>query len=214
MKKNILYVILGAIFVLTVSCIIAVDSYTIRQLTKDNERLQKNQKVLLEENSRLEAEDKRYKIADSLNVLKVKELQLSLDEYKKYRKEDLSLIAKLKVDKKELQRIINTQANTISELSTAIKDTTDIYGNVVDSLKVFNYTSTWTDVSGVINYKSDSISLAIQNRESLLIVESIKYKRFLGFLWKTKKIDTQTIDVLSRNPNTTILDASFERIEK
>jgi hypothetical protein len=47
-----------------------------------------------------------------------------------------------------------------------------------------------------------------------LIVETVQYKRFWGFLWKTKKIKNREIDVVSKNPATKILGVEFVTIEK
>lgn len=211
MNKKALAIIIALI---TVIIYLAISVTEIERLRSRNEVLSNNQEVLLLENNTLRVERQKYKVADSLNALKVYELRLTLDEYKQYREEDQRLIAKLKIDKSALQQVINTQAATITSLNAELKDTLDSSGVIIDSIKVFNYESTWTDVKGVINTESDSVSLVIHNRESLMIVESVEYKRFLGFLWKTKQIKKREIDVLSKNPNTEIVGASFERIEE
>ena len=182
-------------------------------LTKENARLQNNQSILLSENNALIAESQKYKTSDSLNAIKVNELRLTLEEYKKYRSDDLALINRLKVDKREMQKVIDLQARTIDDLSAPLHDTIVIYKGSEISAKAFSYKSQWTDVDGVVNLQSDSVSLSIKNRESLVIVESVKYKRFLGFLWRTKRIKSRSVDIVSRNPNTEIVDADYESIE-
>ena len=182
-------------------------------LAKENARLQNNQSILLSENNALIAESQKYKTSDSLNAIKVNELRLTLEEYKKYRSDDLALINRLKVDKREMQKVIDLQARTIDDLSTPLHDTVVIYrGSEIDA-KAFSYKSHWTDVDGVVNLQSDSVSLSIKNRESLVIVESVKYKRFLGFLWRTRRIKSRSVDIVSRNPNTEIVSADYESIE-
>ena len=182
-------------------------------LTKENARLQNNQSILLSENNALIAESQKYKTSDSLNAIKVNELRLTLEEYKKYRSDDLALINRLKVDKREMQKVIDLQARTIDDLSAPLHDTLVIYKESEIEAKAFSYRSSWTDVDGVINLQSDSVSLSIKNRESLVIVESVKYKRFLGFLWRTKRIKSRSVDIVSRNPNTEIVGADYESIE-
>lgn len=181
-------------------------------LTKENARLQNNQSILLSENNALIAESQKYKTSDSLNAIKVNELRLTLEEYKKYRSDDLALINRLKVDKREMQKVIDLQARTIGNLSAPLHDTLVIYkGSEIDA-KAFSYQSQWTDIDGIVNLQSDSVSLSIKNRESLVIVESVKYKRFLGFLWRTKRIKSRSVDIVSRNPNTEIVGADYESI--
>lgn len=193
--------------------VVAVLSIRVSSLVEKNNRLQNNQSILLSENNALIAESRKYKTIDSLNAIKVNELRLTLEEYKKYRSEDLALIGKLKVDKREMQKVIDLQAKTIDDLATHLRDTVVIYkGSEIDA-KAFSYKSQWTDVDGVVNLQSDSVNLSIKNRESLIIIESVKYKRFLGFLWRTKHVKSRSVDIVSRNPNTEIIDANYESIE-
>jgi hypothetical protein len=49
------------------------------------------------------------------------------------------------------------------------------------------------------SFKGD---VRVYNR--LVITETVKYKRFLGFLWKTKKVKSREYDVVSDNPYTSI----------
>ena len=185
----------------------------ISSLAKENTRLQNNQSILLSENSALIAESQKYKTSDSLNAIKVNELRLTLEEYKKYRSDDLALINKLNIDKREMQKVIDLQEKTINDLVAPLRDTVIIYKGSETGVKAFSYRSQWTDVEGLINLQSDSVNLSVKNRESLVIVESVKYKRFLGFLWRTKKIKSRSVDIVSRNPNTEIIDADYESIE-
>lgn len=193
--------------------VIAILSIRVSSLVEKNNRLQNSQSVLLSENNALVAESRKYKTVDSLNAIKVNELRLTLEEYKKYRSDDLALINRLKVDKREMQKVIDLQAKTIDDLATHLRDTVVIYkGSEIDA-KAFSYKSQWTDVDGVVNLQSDSVNLSIKNRESLVIVESVKYKRFLGFLWRTKRIKSRSVDIVSRNPNTEIVGANYKSIE-
>lgn len=187
---------------------------TIQSLREENGRLKSNQEILLTEKESVMAQSQLYKASDSLNAAKVTELQLSLSEYKKYRKEDLSLIEQLKVKKSDLQKVVSSQSETMLALNSRLKDSIVIneVTKVVDTLKCFNYNSRWTDVAGCIN--ADTVELQIANRESLKIVETVKYKRFLGFLWKTNKIKSRHVDVVSENPHTKIISIDAINIEQ
>lgn len=185
----------------------------ISHLEAENQRLKNNQELLLTENNAILAECNRYKVADSLNAYKIYELRLTVDEYKKYRSEDLALINKLKLDKSDMQKVIDSQVSTISSLTARLRDTIRIDNGKEIKYKVFEQISEWTDVSGCIDLQNDVVTLSITNRESLTIVESVEYKRFWGFLWKTNKVKNRGIDVVSKNPNTNIVNIDYINIE-
>lgn len=175
---------------------------------QEYERLKRNYETLLYEKESIVAESQKYKVNDSLNAIKVTQLELTLKEYKKLRNEDLKLIKQLKTKGQELQATISIKNETINRLSAQLVDSLVVGAdsNVV-MLKCFNYKSKWTDVSGCIS--RDTIDLQINNRESLKVVETIEYKRFLGFLWKTNKIKNKQAHILSENPNTQIIDCEY-----
>ena len=144
-----------------------------------------------------------YQVNDSLNASQIGELQLKLSEYKKYRQEDIELIKKLRADKP--QTIVKTKTETKYKIKTELRDSV-IYK---DTLKAINYSSYWTDLHGFIS--NDTLQVKITNREELVLVESLQRKKFLGiklpgwlFGYKQK-----TLDVVSKNPNTTIADIEY-----
>ena len=188
----------------------------INNLTERNKTLESNQKVLLSEKEMIMAKSQAYRVSDSLNAAKVTELQLSLSEYKRFREDDLRLIEQLKINKKELQEVISSHIRTIYELRTHVHDTIilDTLTHVKDTLKCFNYKSKWIDINGCVSMIDNNVSLSIRNRESLKIVESAEYKRFLGFLWRTKKVKSRHVDVISKNPATQIINVDYVSIRK
>ena len=212
MKKIIIKIAIIAIAILA----LALAFHKIHKLKEENTRLLSNQEILLTQKQTIMAESQAYRVSDSLNAAKVSELQFTLKEYKKYRAQDLQLIEQLKVKKSDLQKVIDSQTETINSLSAKLNDSIriDTATNIADTLKCFNYKSKWTDVSGCIDLKRDSINLQIKNRESLKIVETVVYKRFLGFLWKTNKVKDRQVDVVSENPNTTITNLDYVSIKR
>ena len=190
--------------------------FRIDNLLSENSRLKSNQDILLSEKESIMAESQKYKVADSLNAIKVSELQLTLKEYKKYRAQDLQLIKQLNIKKSNLQKIINAQSETINALSINIQDSliTDTVTNQIDTLKCFKYKSKWTDISGCLNLRHDTVNIQINNRESLKIIETAIHRRFLGFLWKTKKIKSRHVDIISENPNTKIVDCEYISVKR
>lgn len=212
MKK----VIIKIAIIATAIIALVLAFHKIHKLKEENARLLSNQEILLTQKQTIMAESQTYKVSDSLNATKVSELQFTLKEYKKYRAQDLRLIERLKVKKSDLQKVIGSQTETINSLSAKLNDSIriDTATNKIDTLKCFDYKSKWTDVKGYMDLKCDSISLQIKNRESLKIVETVVYKRFLGFLWKTNKIKDRQVDVISENPNTTIINLDCVSIKR
>lgn len=172
---------------------------------KNLDRIKENMEVLLESNNDLILKARHYQIQDSLNVAQIKSLELTAKEFKTYREEDAKLIESLKIRNKDLEALVNTKLETRDTILVAVHDT-------IPGVATFNYTSTWTDLSGTIDMIKDTIQINIANREDLEIIESVTRKRFLGFLWYCKKLESRKVDVVSHNPNTTIKNVSYTKI--
>ena len=212
MKKIIIKIVLTAVAI--IALVFAFSK--IHNLKEENVRLKSNQDILLTEKEFVMSENQKYKVSDSLNAVRVSELELTLKEYKRYRSEDLKLIEQLKAGKSDLQKIITSQYETISTLSAKLQDSIriDTTTNRVDTLKCFDYKSKWTDVKGCVDLRRDTVELQINNRESLKVVETVTYKRFLGFLWKTSKVKSRQVDIVSENPNTEITNCEYISIKR
>jgi hypothetical protein len=152
-----------------------------------------------------------YKTKDSLNVARIGTLRLTLDEFKKYRKEDAETIEQLKMKGRDLESIVTAGSQTTQEFTSYVRDTIIMKDTISVPARCIEYHDAWMDFSGCMADKSFVGSIEV--RDTIHIVESIKRKRFLGFLWKTKKIKDRKVDLLSRNPNTKITTASSIMIE-
>lgn len=204
MKK---YLILAAI-ILAVAAAFWVQHVKIKRLTEERDRYRSNTEILLQD-------VKTYQTKDSLNAIKVGNLELSLAEYKKYRADDLALIKTLQAKNRDLERVTTTQMETINELRATVRDSV-VYlpGDTVTTiLRCVDIVEPYFELHGCATPDGQFTGTHI-NRDSLLIVETVQYKRFWGFLWKTKKIKNREIDVVSKNPATKILGVEFVTIEK
>lgn len=204
MKK---YLILAAI-ILAVAAAFWVQHVKIKRLTEERDRYRSNTEILLQD-------VKTYQTKDSLNAIKVGNLELTLAEYKKYRADDLALIKTLQAKNRDLERVTTTQMETINELRATVRDSI-VYlpGDTVTTvLRCVDIVEPWFELHGCATPDGQFTGTHI-NRDSLLIVETVQYKRFWGFLWKTKKIKNREIDVVSKNPATKILGVEFVTIEK
>lgn len=180
----------------------------IEKLTDERNRYRGNTETLLQD-------VETYKTKDSLNAAKVRNLELKLSEYKKYRADDLALIKTLQAKNRDLERVTTTQMETINELRATVRDSV-VYlpGDTVTTvLRCVDIVEPWFELHGCATPDGQFTGTHI-NRDSLLIAETVQYKRFWGFLWKTKKIKNREIDVVSKNPATKILGVEFVTIEK
>lgn len=185
-----------------------VQHVKIKRLTEERDRYRSNTEILLQD-------VKTYQTKDSLNAIKVGNLELSLAEYKKYRADDLALIKTLQAKNRDLERVTTTQMETINELRATVRDSV-VYlpsDTVTTVLRCVDIVEPWFELHGCATPDGQFTGAHI-NRDSLLIVETVQYKRWLGFLWKTKKIKNRQIDVVSKNPATKILGVEFVTIEK
>lgn len=184
-----------------------VQHVKIKRLTEERDRYRSNTEILLQD-------VKTYQTKDSLNAIKVGNLELSLAEYKKYRADDLALIKTLQAKNRDLERVTTTQMETINELRATVRDSV-VYlpgDTVVTVLRCIEYSDKWVDLDGCII--NNTFSGKIITRDSLLITESVQYKRWLGFLWKTKRIKNREFDIVSKNPNSKITGFEVITIEK
>lgn len=206
MKK---YLIIAAI-ALAVAAVVTiwVQRSRINQLTGERDKYRTNTETLLQDVS-------RYQTKDSLNAAKVGVLELKLSEFEKYRASDAELIKTLQTKNRELERVTTTQMETINELWATVRDSVVyLLGDTVTTvLRCVDIVEPYFELHGCATPDGQFTGTHI-NRDSLLIVETVQYKRWLGFLWKTKKIKNREIDVISRNPHTKIMGVEYIEIEK
>lgn len=205
MKK---YLIIAAI-ALAVAAVVTiwVQRSRINQLTGERDKYRTNTETLLQDVS-------RYQTKDSLNAAKVGVLELKLSEFERYRASDAELIKTLQTKNRELEAVTTAQMETINELRATVRDSV-VYlpGDTVTTvLRCIEYSDKWVDFDGCI--KNNTFSGKIITRDSLLITETVQYKRWLGFLWKTKRIKNREFDIVSKNPHTKITGFEVITIEK
>lgn len=176
----------------------------IERLKMERNQNAKNVETLL-------SDAEQYRTRDSLNAATIGALELTVDEYKRFRAADAEVIQTLQTQKRDLQAITKAQTATIMELSAIPRDTVIIHDSVPMPAVAVHTGDAWYDFDGLLTEKEFTGTLA--NRDSLLIAETVQYKRLFGFLWKTKRVKNCKIDIVSRNPHTTILGAEFVQIE-
>jgi len=209
MKKYI-YIIVAALVISGITTIIGL-SARVDSLKEERDIYKSNTADLL-------GDVQRYKTKDSLNAATVGVLQLTIEEYKKYRTDDLITIKQLETKNRRIESVGKTELQSSYRLVGKIRDSIAYIvsagmndkppDTIPENLKCINIVDDWFEMHGCANENGDFTGDFI-NRESLQHVQTVKYKRFLGFLWETKKIKDRKFDVVSKNPNTKIVDIEF-----
>lgn len=198
------WLIVGAIFA-ALLVFAGFQQNAIDNLKQERNRYERNTQSLL-----LDIE--QYKTRDSLNAAKVGALELTIQEYERFRAADARLIKTLQTKNRDLTAITTAQSQTIMELSAIPRDTVIIRDSVAMPAVAVHTGDAWYDFDGLLT--DSEFTGTLVNRDSLLVAETVQYKRFLGFLWKTKRIKNKQIDVVSKNPHTTIMGTEYIKIEK
>lgn len=186
-------------------CLVSYQHRKIQRLTNERDKYRNNSETLL-------SDVERFRVRDSLSAARVQSLELNIQEYKRFRAEDAALIQSLKKRNNDLSAVNKTQAETIIELRSAPKDTTIIRDSILIPAVVVHCGDAWFDFDGILT--RDEFSGTLVNRDSLLIAETVQYKRFMGFLWRTNKVKKREMNCVSKNPHTKILGLEYIVIEK
>lgn len=204
MKKILIYTaIIGVI-----ATVIWGQHARIKSLKSERDKYKSNTETLLQN-------VEHYQTKDSLNAVTVGVLQLKLSEFEKYRADDAALIKTLQTKNRNLQAVTTAQTETINELRGTVRDSI-VYlpGDTITTvLRCVDITDPWFELHGCATPAGEFTGTFI-NRDSLLIAATVQYKRFLGFLWKTRKVKNRKIDAVSKNPNTEILGVEYIEIEE
>lgn len=195
--KNKMFVILVAVVIVLLSVIFALTKH-LGTVKDERDRYESNTNTLL-------TEVNTYKTKDSMNVTRIDELRLREDEFKRYRSETDALVKTLNMRNRELTKTVSATTVSDSKIVTVVRDSI-----INDTLitRCIDYDDNYLSIHGCAD--GDTFIGDACVRDSLVLVESVQYKRFLGFLWKTKKIKNRKFDIVSKNKNTHI--DSFEVI--
>lgn len=175
---------------------IVLQGVSIGRLKDERNRYRENTKSLL-------VDVNTYKVRDSLNATKAHDLSLKLSELKKYRKEDAKLIADMGVKLRNLQAVASMGTETRTEFVTrVVRDTIIKVVGDTNKAALINYEDRWLTFKGRL--ENGQFRGNIVSRDSLLLAENVKYKRFL--FWRTKRVKSRDFRVVSKNPHTKIVD--------
>ena len=175
------------------------------------EHLEKERDTYRNNAEALSSDIERYKVADSLSAARTRSLELSLDEFKRFRAADAELIRQLQQKNRDLAAVNDIQAQTIIEMAARPRDTIITVDSILVPAKAVHCGDEWYDFDGLLT--DDAFTGHLTCRDSIIVSESVEHARFLGFLWKTSKVKNRQLDVVSLNPHTQIEDVYFIVIE-
>lgn len=192
--------------VVAILTIISAQWRKIERLTVERDRHAGNATTLL-------LDVQRYRVQDSLNAARVQSLEFTVKEYERFRADDAALIKQLKQRNRDLAAVNKTQSQTIIDLRAIPRDTVVLVrDSIITPAVAVHCGDAWFDFDGILT--ADQFTGKLTNRDSLLLAETVKYRRFLGFLWKTRKVEDRQLDVVSKNPHTEIMGIEHVVIEK
>jgi hypothetical protein len=197
-KITLILALVGVIF-------IGLQYMRIKSLTGERDRYRSNTTALLRD-------VERYRTSDSLNAVKTEVLSLQLSEMERYRAEDLKTIESLKIREKDLEQVTTMQMQTIADLRGTVADTVVMVREVRDTVQVLHVSDEWIDLHGIV--ADGAFDGTLEVRDSIYIVESVQRARFLGFLWRTKRVKSREVDVMNKNPYTEIMGIESIIIER
>lgn len=177
----------------------------IKQLAAERDKYRNNTETLL-------SDVETYRVRDSLNAARVQSLELSVKEFERFRAADAALIKQLKARNRDLAAVNKTQSQTIIELQAAPRDTFIVRDSIPIPAVAVHCGDAWFDFDGILT--AGQFTGKLTNRDSLLLAETVKYRRFLGFLWKTRRIQDRQLDVVSKNPHTEIKGVELVTIKR
>jgi len=133
---------------------------------------------------------------------KVGSLTYTVDEFKRYRTEDVETIKSMGLKLKNVLSVANISTNTSQNIVMPTIKT--------DSSTCFTYKDSFIQVAGCA-YKDKTI-LYYAGQDSLTIVPSVIPKH--KFLWMTWGVKGVQLDVISKNPNTTFTYEKYVEIKR
>ena len=191
--------------VVAILCLFGIQQRQIQRLSGERDKYRNNAETLL-------GDVEFYRVRDSLSAARVFALELTVKEFERFRADDAALIKQLKARNRDLAAVNKTQSETIIELQARPRDTTIIRDSIPIPAVAVHCGDAWFDFDGILTH--DEFTGTLSNRDSLVVAESVKYRRFLGFLWKTKRVKDRRVDVVSKNPHTSIMGVEYVVIEK
>ena len=196
MKDKLILILSAVVLGLIVSQCVTMCAY--RNIRDSRDTYKRNTEVLL-------SEVDTFRTANGELTAKVSSLELSQREFEKFFAEDAATISKLRAKNEELSNYIHSTLESEIRIETVVKDSMIYVHDTIVTARVIDWSDEWDSVEArIIGDKAD---VNVSHTDSLSIAVMAQWKRFLGFLWKTK-MEGYDVNVISANPHTKRIDVS------
>lgn len=191
----------GVLAFLLLVVTVGIQQRRLVSIRQERDRYQQNCEALL-------SDMKQWRIDSTSMATDVKSLRLTVDEFKRYRAEDLAKIKQMGVKIKNLEATAKHQIEVNAKITAAIKDSVVIRDTVPVLVKSVSMITPHIQLSGIIERDSliGKIHLPVTLRQAVWI----EYKRRWLF-WKKVVAVHQTIT--SDNPHVEIKYSEYIRID-
>lgn len=174
--------------------------YTVR-LKSECDRYLSNTTALL-------SEVKRMQVDSATMALDAKALQLTLDEYKRFRAEDAATIRRLGVKVKNLEAAARHEMEIAGPIDAAVRDTVIIRDTVLELRQKVEMRTPHIELTGII--EDERLKGSIRIPVTLNQAVWVEYRGW--WFWKRVKAVHQTIS--SDNPYVEIKYSEYIRVKK
>jgi hypothetical protein len=194
--------LIGIIAFLLLVVTVGIQQRRIVSIRQERDRYQQNSEALL-------SDMKQWRVDSTSMATDVKSLRLTVDEFKRYRADDLAKIKQMGVKIKNLEAAAKHYLEVNAEITAQIKDSVVIRDTVPVLVKSVSMVTPHIQLSGIIERDSliGKIHLPVTLRQAVWI----EYKRRWLF-WKKVVAVHQTIT--SDNPHVEIKYSEYITIQK
>lgn len=192
----------GIIAFLLLVVTVGIQQRRIVSIRQERDRYQQNSDALL-------SDMKQWRVDSTSMATDVKSLRLTVDEFKRYRAENLAKIKQMGVKIKNLEAAAKHQIEVNAKITAAIKDSVVIRDTVPVLVKSVSMITPHIQLSGII--EKDSLIGKIHLPVTLRQAVWIEYKRRWLF-WRKVVAVHQTIT--SDNPHVEIKYSEYITIQK
>lgn len=173
------------------------------RLRQERDRYQRNTEALIQQLD-------TFRTSNGRLAARCESLDLTSKEFRRLYEEEAERVKDLRRRNEELSHYVKTHSEAEVIVKTEIRDSLIYVRDSVVIAKVFDWDDGWDSVHAQLSV--DSVVVAMSHRDVLDVAVMTEWKRFLGFLWKTK-VKGYAVDVVSENPHTRELTVSSVKIK-
>lgn len=174
-----------------------------KKIIESRDRYKENTETLL-------SNIRQYKLDSTKTAIESSRLQLTLDEYKKYREDDIKTIKDLGLKLKQIKASMKHDISIEVPIKTPVKDSIIIESSTPLLVKTFDLSNEYRTFRGVITNDSILADLSLQVKLKQYLYLVYKHK-FLWLRWGAKGVNQV---VLSDNPYVKLNYSEFIEIKK